>query len=339
MNILVTGGAGYIGSHTVKELLAKGYWPIIYDNLSEGHREAALGGEFVEADLSDEVKLSETLEKYPIDAVMHFAASCLVGESVENPQKYYHNNFANGLNLLRVMLKYKVKKFIFSSTAAVYGEAEEVPIAEDHPLAPVNPYGRSKAIFEGVLADYERAYGLKYISLRYFNAAGADLEEKIGEDHNPETHLIPLVVKQGLSTGQEIQCNSINPLKVFGADYPTPDGTCIRDYIHVTDLAHAHILALEALGDGMESKVFNLGNGNGYSVREVIEAAKKVTGREIPVVEAERRQGDPAILVASSEKTKRELGWKSKFPELEQIIESAWKWHKGRPNGFSKRGS
>lgn len=237
MNILVTGGAGYIGCHAVKELLAKGYWPIIYDNLSEGHREAALGGEFVEADLSDEVKLSETFEKYPIDAVLHFAAFCLVGESVEDPQKYYHNNVANGL-------------------------------------------------------------------------------------------------KQGLSTGQEIQCNSINPLKVFGADYPTPDGTCIRDYIHVTDLAHAHILALEALSDGMESKVFNLGNGNGYSVREVIEAARKVTGREIPVVEAERRQGDPAILVASSEKIKRELGWKPRFPELEQIIESAWKWHKDNPNGF-----
>ena len=338
MNILVTGGAGYIGSHTVKELLAKGYWPITYDNLSEGHRNAVLGGEFVEADLSDEGKLRETFEKYSIDAVMHFAASCLVGASVENPQKYYHNNVSNGLNLLRVMLEYKVKKFIFSSSAAVYGEAKETPITEEHPLAPVNPYGRSKSMFENILADFNRAYGLKYISLRYFNAAGADQDGKIGEEHNPETHLIPLLLNQALSTGQEIQGNSINSLRIFGTDYPTTDGTCIRDYIHVTDLAHAHILSLEALKDGMESQVFNLGNGNGYSVKEVIEVAREVTKEEIPVVEAERRPGDPAVLVASSEKIKRELGWKPRFPELEKIIESAWKWHKRNPDGFSEKG-
>lgn len=340
MNILVTGGAGYIGSHTVKELLAKSYWPITYDNLSEGHREAVLGGEFVEADLSDERRLSETLDKYPIHAVMHFAASCLVGESVENPQKYYQNNVVNGLNLLRVMLEYKVNKFIFSSTAAVYGDPKEIPIIEDHPLSSVNPYGRSKAMFENILADCDKAYGLKYISLRYFNAAGADPEGKIGEDHNPETHLIPLVLKQALSTGQEIQGNSINsknsknsinPLRIFGTNYSTPDGSCIRDYIHVSDLAHAHILALEALNDEMESQVFNLGNGNGYSVREVIEVARRVTKKEIPAVETERRPGDPAILVASSEKIKRELGWKPEFPELEKIIESAWRWHKRNP--------
>jgi len=339
MNILVTGGAGYIGSHTVKELSAKGYCPITYDNLSEGHREAVFGGEFVEADLSNEVKLRETFQKYHIDAVMHFAASCLVGESAENPKKYYHNNVVVGLNLLKVMLEYKIKLFIFSSTAAVYGEPKELPISEEHPLLPVNPYGRTKEIFESILAEYDRAYDLKYISLRYFNAAGADPEGKIGEDHNPETHLIPLVLKQALSYEQEIQSNSINPLMIFGTDYPTPDGTCIRDYIHVTDLAHAHILALEVLNKKMESQVFNLGNGNGYSVREVIEVAKKVTGKKIPAIEVKRRPGDPAILVASSEKIKRELGWKPKFPELEKIIEGAWMWHKKNPDGFCEKRS
>jgi UDP-glucose 4-epimerase len=340
MNILVTGGAGYIGSHTVRELLAKGYWPITYDNLSEGHREAVLGGDFVRADLSDEGRLRETFEKYPIDAVMHFAASCLVGESVRSPQKYYRNNVTAGLNLLRVMLEYKVKRFVFSSTAAVYGEPKEVPIFEGHPLTPINPYGRSKAMFEKVLADCDRAYGLKYISLRYFNAAGAHPEGKIGEDHNPETHLTPLVLQAALEVDNPT--NSFNPstadpnkaVKIFGANYPTPDGTCIRDYVHVTDLANAHILALEFLKEGVTSQTFNLGNGDGYSVREVIEVANKVTRTEIPVIEEERRSGDPAVLVASSEKIKRELGWRPQFPKLERIIESAWMWHKRNPEGF-----
>ena len=338
MNILVTGGAGYIGSHTVKELLTKGYWAITYDNLSEGHREAVLEGEFVEGDLSDERKLRETFKKYPIDAVMHFAASCLVGESVGNPQKYYHNNVVNGLNLLKVMLEYKVKLFIFSSTAAVYGEPEEIPISEKHPLVPVNPYGRAKAMFENVLADYDRAYGLKYISLRYFNAAGADPEGKIGEDHNPETHLIPLVLQAALRNNSFPQSfNHPNKVvRIFGTDYPTPDGTCIRDYIHVTDLAHAHILALGALKEWKESQVFNLGNGHGYSVKEVVEVARKVTKKELCGIETKRRPGDPAILVASSEKIKRELGWKPKFPELEKIIESAWKWHKKHLREFQE---
>ena len=340
MNILVTGGAGYIGSHTVKELLAKGYWPITYDNLSEGHREAVLGGEFVKADLSDEGRLRETFKKYPIDAVMHFAASCLVGESVATPQTYYQNNVVNGLNLLKVMLEYKVKLFVFSSTAAVYGEPKEIPIFEEHPLTPVNPYGRSKAMFENVLADYDRAYGLKYICLRYFNAAGADSDGKIGEDHNPETHLIPLVLQAALRVDKpnnsfsELLSYSNRAVKIFGANYPTPDGTCIRDYIHVTDLANAHILALEALKDDVESQAFNLGNGDGYSVREAIEVARKVTKKEIPAIERERRPGDPAVLVASSEKIKRTLGWKPQFTELERIIESAWMWHKEPPRGF-----
>lgn len=336
MNILVTGGAGYIGSHTVKELLAKGYWPITYDNLSEGHREAVLGGDFVKADLSDGGRLRDTFEKYPIDAVIHFAASCLVGESVKNPQKYYGNNVTAGLNLLRVMLEYKVKRFVFSSTAAVYGEPKEIPILEEHPLTPVNPYGRSKAMFEKVLADCDRAYGLKYISLRYFNAAGADSEGRIGEDHRPETHLIPLVLQAALRNNSFPQSpnHSNKEVRIFGTDYPTPDGTCIRDYIHVADLAYAHILALEAINDKMESQFFNLGNGDGYSVKEVIEVASKVTKKQIPVIESKRRPGDPAVLVASLEKIKRELAWKPKFPELEKIIESAWEWHKSHLRGF-----
>ncbi len=334
MNIFVTGGGGYIGSHTVKELFAKGHWPITYDDLSVGHKEAITGGQFVEASLLDKRKLRETFEKNHIDAVMHFAASCLVGESVVDPQKYYYNNVAAGLNLLKVMLEFKVEVFIFSSTAAVYGEPKEIPITERNPLVPVNPYGRSKAMFENILADCARAYGLKYISLRYFNAAGADSTGRIGEDHNPETHLIPRVLKQALSVGQEIQTTSKDILRIFGTDYPTPDGTCIRDYVHVTDLAQAHILALEALRGEMQSQAFNLGNGNGYSVREVLETANKVTGKRIPAIEGQRRAGDPAILVASSEKIKRELGWSPKFPELKKVIESAWIWHKKNPYGY-----
>jgi len=338
MNILVTGGAGYIGSHTVKELTSHGHLPVTYDNLSEGHQEALRGGTWVKGNLSDEEKLGETLEKYSIDAVMHFAAFCLVGESVTDPQKYYHNNVTQGLTLLKVMLEHNIKLFIFSSTAAVYGEPQEVPVTENYPLSPVNPYGQSKETFENILADYQRAYGLNYVSLRYFNASGADPDGKIGEDHDPETHLIPLVLKSALMAENHSLSSqqSSRILKIFGTDYPTPDGTCIRDYIHICDLARAHILALEALSNGMKSQVFNLGNGNGYSVKEVISLSKKITGREIPVIESPRRPGDPAVLVASSEKIKKELGWVPQFPELDRIIDSAWKWHKGHPNGFKK---
>jgi UDP-glucose 4-epimerase len=347
MNILVTGGAGYIGSHVVKELLNKGYFPITYDNLSSGHKEAVLGGKFIKGDLCDEKRLRESFRNYSIDAVMHFAASCYVGESVKNPQKYYYDNLVNGLNLLKVMLEFNIKKFVFSSSAAVYGEPREIPIVENHPLNPINPYGKTKVSFENILVDYSRAYGIKYISLRYFNAAGADPEGKIGEDHNPETHLIPLVLQvalaerssfkeegsgfrapvSGLKEGNSVhRTPKVEPLKIFGTDYPTSDGTCIRDYTHVADLANAHILALEALNDETENRIFNLGKGEGHSVKEVIEAARKVTGKRIAAIEVERRPGDPAALVASSENIKRELGWKPEFSELDKIIETAWKW-------------
>ncbi|MDI6703418.1 MAG: UDP-glucose 4-epimerase GalE [bacterium] len=325
--ILVTGGAGYIGSHTVKELTKRGFETVVYDNLEKGHREAVVDGEFVLGDLADLDTLRETFTKHRIDSVIHFAADSEVGESVKNPAKYFQNNVANGLNLLRVMLENGVKKIVFSSTAAVYGEPERIPILESDKTLPTNPYGESKLIFENILKYYELAYGLRYISLRYFNAAGADPDGLIGEDHNPETHLIPLVLQTALGLKDEVE--------IFGTDYDTPDGTCIRDYIHVTDLAEAHILALEALAKGGESKIYNLGNGNGYSVKEVIEVAKKVVRREIKTVLSERRQGDPSILVASSEKIMRELGWKPKYEKLETIIETAWNWYKSNRAGWN----
>lgn len=326
MNILVTGGAGYIGSHVVLLLSQQGFTPIIYDNLSKGHRRAVLAGKLICGDLADLELLKRVLEEEKIGLVMHFAASSLVGESVANPSLYFNNNIANTLKLLDAMKETGVNKLVFSSTAATYGEPAKIPIEEDQPTVPTNPYGFSKLTMEGIMKWYDQAYGIKFIALRYFNAAGADPEGKIGEDHNPETHLIPVIMKVAL--GQ------LPALSLFGTDYPTKDGTCIRDYIHVMDLADAHILALKALADGCPSNIYNLGNGQGFSNKEIIETARKVTGREIPVVESPRRPGDPAVLIAGSAKIRTELGWRPRYEDLNEIIATAWQWHKTHPNGF-----
>ena len=323
--ILVTGGAGYIGSHVVKELHRQGHQPIIYDNLQTGHQKAIKDDLFIEGDLSDRARLRETFYSHPIEAVMHFAGDCLVGESVKDPLKYFNNNVRNSIQLLEILEENNIRKFVFSSSAAVYGEPKKIPIPEDHPCIPTNPYGETKWIFEKVIQDFQNLGKLNYISLRYFNAAGADPEGELGEDHSPETHLIPLVLKAALNGGF---------VPIYGTDYNTPDGSCIRDYIHVTDLAQAHILALNKLERGGVSGTYNLGNGNGYSVREVIETAKKVTGKNIVAVESSRRPGDPARLVASSEKIRKDLGWIPKLPDLETIIQTAWKWYKNHPNGY-----
>ncbi len=318
-NILVLGGAGYIGSHVNKELSQRGYNSLVYDNLSTGSLELLKWGNFILGNLADLDHLRLVFQKYDIALVMHFAACAYVEESMVNPRKYYVNNVINTLNVLNVMQEYKVDKFIFSSSCAVYGNPIKIPIEEDHPKNPINPYGRTKLIIENILNDYSNAYNLKYVSLRYFNAAGADSEIEIGEMHNPETHLIPLVLDA--ATG------NIPNIKIFGTNYDTPDGTCIRDYIHVSDLSIAHILALEYLLSGGESQVFNLGNGQGYSVLEVIELAKKITKKEIPTIKTDRRPGDPPILVGSAKKATQMLNWKPKFFELHKIIETAWKWH------------
>lgn len=326
--ILVTGGAGYIGSHVVKELLRQGHKPIIFDNLQTGHRKTTKDALFIEGDLSDQKKLKETFQAYQIDTVIHFAADSLVGESAQNPLKYFNNNVKNSLNLIEIMEEFKVKKIVFSSSAAVYGEPKEIPITEEHPCAPTNPYGETKWIFEKVLQAYHNSKKLNFISLRYFNAAGADPEGGLGEDHSQETHLIPLVIRTALDG---------TSVPVYGTDYNTPDGTCIRDYIHVDDLANAHILALRKLEKEKMSGIYNLGNGNGYSVREVIETVKKVTGRKVAAVNSPRRPGDPARLVASSKKIKEELGWIPKYPDLETIVETAWEWHKNHPKGYDDK--
>ncbi len=318
MNILVVGGAGYIGSHMVKMLLEQGHAVIAYDNLSTGFRDAVLGGEFVEGDLADTGRLDETFRRFSPDAVMHFASHIQVGESVTHPAKYYANNVVNTLNLLDAMVRHGVSYFIFSSTAAIFGEPEYLPINTFHPKAPFNPYGRSKWMVEMMLEDYERAYGLKSVCLRYFNAAGADPSGALGERHEPETHLIPLVL-QALSGKRD-------SVSVFGRDYDTPDGTCIRDYIHVNDLCAAHSLALERLMETGESSLYNLGNGQGFSVQEVIDAAQRVTGRRVKVVDRPRRPGDPARLVADPRLAQKELGWKPAYPDLETMILHAWTW-------------
>lgn len=326
MAILVTGGLGYVGSHAVKQLMERGEQVVNLDNLSFGHIEAASGSEVVIGDIGDRDLLRKIFSSHKIDSVMHFAAFADVGESVVDPQKYYLNNIYNSIAMIEVMLEFGVKMMIFSSTAATFGEPEVVPITEDHPKNPTNPYGRSKLHLEEILTEYERAYGLRSIWMRYFNASGADPSGLIGEDHTPEHHLIPLVLDVALGKRESI--------KMFGSDWPTPDGTCVRDYIHVNDLAQAHMLGLDALREGKATTAYNLGNGNGYSVREVIEVAREVTGIGIKAVEAERRAGDPAVLVASSEKITKELGFDPKYPEIRTIIETAWNWQKNHPDGY-----
>ena len=318
--VLVTGGGGYIGSHGCKALAKAGYLPVTYDNLVYGHPGAVQWGPLEVGDISDPHRLKAVMRKYNPTAVMHFAAYAYVGESVQNPAKYYRNNAAGTLSLLECMKECGISTIIFSSTCATYGMPERVPISEDHPQNPINPYGRSKLMIEWILQDFAAAYDLKYVSLRYFNAAGADPEAVIGEDHNPETHLIPLVLDTALGKRSQLQ--------IFGTDYDTHDGTCIRDYIHVSDLADAHVLALEYIDDGGESIVFNLGNGKGFSVREVVAAAVKITGCNIPCLETDRRLGDPAVLIGSSDKIRDVLGWEPLYNSLDTIITTAWQWHK-----------
>lgn len=319
MAILVCGGAGYIGSHINKQLYKEGYETVVFDNLVYGHREAVKWGTFVKGDLKNIEDIESVFHKYPIDEVFHFAAYAYVGESVEKPEKYYYNNVVNTLNLLQVMKKYGCKKIIFSSTCATYGEPERIPITEDIPQKPINPYGATKLMVERILQDYHKAYGLEYVVLRYFNAAGADPEGEIGESHNPETHIIPLVLDAASGKREDI--------KVFGTDYDTPDGSCVRDYIHVYDLATAHVLALHHLEAGKESLFLNLGNEAGTSVLEVINSVKKVTGKEFKETLDERRPGDPAKLVGSSKKAQEILGWKPVYGDIDVIVEHAWKWH------------
>lgn len=320
--ILIAGGAGYIGSHINQMLAEKGYETVVFDNLVYGHREAVTQGILEEGDLADTRRLDEIFEKYPIETVFHFAAYAYVGESVTNPGKYYNNNVANTLHLLDAMVRHGVPNLVFSSTCATYGIPDTIPITEDMEQKPINPYGASKLMVERILKDYQNAYDMKYCCLRYFNAAGADPHGRIGESHNPETHLIPLVLAAAAGQRENIQ--------VFGTDYPTRDGSCIRDYIHVTDLADAHIKAMEYLKHGGESACFNLGNARGTSVFEVIEAARQVTGKEIPVKLCERRPGDPPVLVGSDEKAKKVLGWKQQYPDIQTILQHAWLWYCSR---------
>lgn len=328
MKILVLGGAGYIGSHTVYRLIEQGNEVVIFDNLETGHIEAVHpNARFYKGDLRNRAEIDAVLDKENnIDAVIHFAANSLVGESMTNPLKYYDNNLCGTKVLLESLVDHNIKNIVFSSTAATYGEPKHTPILEDDPTNPTNCYGETKKAMERMFYWTQQAHGLKYVSLRYFNACGAHISGKIGEAHNPETHLIPIILQAANGTRDHIS--------IFGTDYNTPDGTCIRDYIHVTDLAQAHILAVEYLLNGGESNIFNLGNGVGFSVREVIETAKKVTGKNIKVVEEDRRAGDPAILIASSDKAKNILGWKPEYDDLSTIIETAWKWHSTHLNGY-----
>ena len=325
MRVLVTGGAGYIGSVVTEELVNDGHEVVVYDNLVKGHREAVVAGaRTVEGDLLDAATLRQTLKDHRVEAVIHMAAHSLVGESSEHPSKYYHNNVVAGLVLLDTMRECDITRIVFSSTAATYGEPLSQPIYETAPNNPTNPYGESKLAFEKAMYWYERAYGLKYVSLRYFNAAGAS--EKCGEDHDPESHIIPIALQAAAGKRPYVE--------IYGDDYPTPDGTCLRDYIHVIDLARAHILALGVLSEG--SRIYNLGcGGDGYSVREVIDTARQVTGRDIPVRVGPRRPGDPAVLIAGSDKIKSELGWQPRYQDLRVIVESAWRWTLAHPNGYT----
>lgn len=328
MAILVCGGAGYIGSHMVAELLENGEEVVVLDNLEKGHTEALLGGKLYVGDLRDRSILDKVFTENKIDAVIDFAAYSLVGESMTEPLKYFNNNVGGTISLLEAMRDYNVKYIVFSSTAATYGEPDVVPIAEDSKTIPTNAYGESKLLVEKILRWCDHAYGIKYTTLRYFNAAGAHISGKIGEDHSPESHLIPIILDVALGNRDKIM--------MYGDDYDTKDGTCIRDYIHVSDLASAHSLALKRLRNGGESRIYNLGNGTGFSVKEVVEIARKVTGHPIPAEVAGRRAGDPAVLIASSKKAVEELGWTPKYNTIDTIIETAWNWHKNHPNGYSK---
>jgi UDP-glucose 4-epimerase len=325
MRILVTGGAGYIGSQTVELLLSRGHEVQVYDNLSTGHRRAVPRDRLVEGDLGDISRLDHLFVENRIEAVLHFAAFTSVGESVRHPGKYYQNNLTHTLGLMELMRRHQVWRFVFSSTCATYGLPERVPITEDQPQRPINPYGNAKLAVERALADYATAYRWGYAALRYFNAAGASTHADIGEDHDPETHLIPIVLQTALGQRSHVE--------VFGTDYDTPDGTCIRDYIHVEDLAEAHLLALEHLEPGKELH-YNLGMARGYSVREVIRTAEEVTGKPVSVKEGPRRAGDPPVLVAAAEKIQRELGWRPRYTDLRPIIETAWRWHCKHPKGY-----
>lgn len=331
MRILVTGGAGYIGSHLCKALAKAGYLPIVYDNLVYGHRWAVKWGPLEEGDVTDRGQLNEVFSHYKPEAVLHFAGYAYVGESVENPGKYYRNNVVGSLALVEAMRDFHVDNIIFSSTCSTYGIPNTIPIAEDHAQAPINPYGASKLMIERILQDFGRAYGIRSVFLRYFNAAGADIEGDLGEEHEPETHLIPLLIKVGLG--------EIAGVKVFGTDYPTPDGTPIRDYIHVTDLADAHILALRYLLEGRESGAFNLGTGRGHSVREVISAAERIIGRPIHSENAPRRPGDPPVLIADSTRARKLLDWSPRYSDLHGIVETAFRWatRQGKSSGFKDR--
>jgi UDP-glucose 4-epimerase len=324
MKVLVAGGAGYIGSHTVKELIREGYEVVVFDNFSTGKKELLVGGELVEGDLMDKDSIKEALRSKGIGAVLHFASLIQVGESYTNPLKYYTHNLTSSLNLLDAVLEAKVKAFIFSSSAAVYGIPLQIPIPENHPLNPVNPYGQTKVFVEKILEDYERAYGLKFISLRYFNAAGADPEGLLGEMHEPETHLIPNILLFLLGEKKS--------LDLYGTDFPTEDGTAIRDYIHVTDLAKAHVLALQRLLESSCSEFINLGANKGYSVLEVIKKTEKITGNKVPYKERPRRKGDVPVLLASREKAEKILGWELFHSDIEIIIETAWNWHQKTAN-------
>ena len=325
--VLVTGGAGYIGSHAAKALRQAGFSVVVYDNLAAGHRAAAKFGDFVEGDIADTTAVREALRSHDIFAVMHFAALLDVGESVREPARYYRNNVTGALSVLEAMAAESVKYFVFSSTCATYGEPVETPITEAHPQKPINSYGETKLAVERALPHLERAYGIQSIALRYFNAAGADPDGEIGEDHSPEIHLIPRAIDAAMGGPG---------LKVFGDDYPTPDGTCLRDYVHVTDLADAHVRALDALVDTGRSGAYNLGTGRPHSVRQVIETVASVTGREVPWTLAPRRPGDPAVLYAAPVKARAELHWTPRFGDLDAIVGTAWEWHRTHPQGYRK---
>jgi UDP-glucose-4-epimerase GalE len=328
--VLVTGGAGYIGSHAVKALVSAGHRVVVYDNLSAGHREATghAGGNvtLVQADVRDTDRLLQTLRDHDIEAVMHFAAWLSVGDSVRDPSGYYRNNVLGSLSVLDAMVASGARAFVFSSTAAVFGNPEETPITEDHPKQPINTYGETKLAVERALPHYERAYGLRSIALRYFNAAGADADGALGEHHDPETHVIPKAIDASVGRGA---------FELFGEDYDTPDGTCLRDYVHVTDLAAAHLLALDSLIQGRPSRTYNLGNGRPTSVRAIMQAVERVTGRPVPYTAADRRAGDPAVLLASSERIRRELGWKPRFEDVDTIVETACRWRERHPEGYA----